>query len=194
MDDIDLSLSIILMANSRIPYRELADKFGMNVNSIHKRVKSLVESGIIENFNTKLNLTYFPNASNVLLFGTSRAKNTELLIDKLGEQECIYNATQGSGNYLYIHANIKNLNQLDSLVSFMKTVGEMDEFTVGLESSITGIELPESKAWDLSNLDFLIINSLKDNSRKPISEIAIEGGAFIISAFDKKRELNLQWK
>ncbi|UCD01518.1 MAG: Lrp/AsnC family transcriptional regulator, partial [Promethearchaeota archaeon] len=177
MDDIDLFLSMMLMGNSRIPYKELADTFGMSVNSIHKRVKSMVELGIIENFNTKLNLAYFPNASNVLLFGVSRAKNTELLIDKLGENECIYNATQGSGNYIYAHANIVNLNQLDSLVSFIKTVGEMDELTVGLESSVTGIESPETKTRDLSNLDFFIINSIKDNSRKPISEIALEVGA-----------------
>ncbi|MFX0105129.1 MAG: winged helix-turn-helix transcriptional regulator [Candidatus Hodarchaeota archaeon] len=177
MDDIDLFLSMMLMGNSRLPYKELADTFGMSVNSIHKRVKSLVELGIIQNFNTKLNLAYFPNAINVLLFGVSRAKKTDLLIDKLGENECIYNATQGSGNYIYVHANIENLNQLDSVVSFMKTVGKMAELTVGLESQPERFDFPQTKTRDLSNLDFLIINSLKDNSRKPISEIAVEVGA-----------------
>ncbi|MFW9826585.1 MAG: winged helix-turn-helix transcriptional regulator [Candidatus Thorarchaeota archaeon] len=177
MDDIDLFISMMLMGNSRIPYKELANTFGMSVNSIHKRVKSMVDLGIIKNFNTKISLSYFPNTSNVILFGVSRAKNAELLIDKLGENEFIYNATKGSSNYIYAHANIKNLNQLDSVVSFMKTVGEMDELTVGLESETGRFGYPETKIRDLSNLDFLIINSLKDNSRKNISDIAVEVGA-----------------
>jgi len=42
MDEIDISLSMALMVNSRIPYKELAEKFDMSVNSIHKRIKNLV--------------------------------------------------------------------------------------------------------------------------------------------------------
>jgi len=54
MDEIDLALSLMLMANSRASYKELADIFNMSVNSIHKRVKSLVELGIIQKFRTTL--------------------------------------------------------------------------------------------------------------------------------------------
>lgn len=180
MDDIDFFLSMMLMGNSRTPYKQLADTFGMSVNSIHKRVKSMVELKIIQKFNAKISYDYFPNASNVVLFGVSRASNTDILVDNLGINECIYNIAQGSGNYIYVHAYIENLNQLDSVVSFVKTTGEMDELIVGLESanlSRDRFDFPKTKTRDLSNLDFLIINSLKNNSRKPISEIAAEVGA-----------------
>jgi hypothetical protein len=104
----------------------------------------MVELKIIQNFNTKISYAYFPNASNVVLFGVSRAKNTDLLVDKLGNNECIYNIAQGSGNYFYIHAYIENLNQLDSIVSFVKTIGEMDELIVGLGSGVDRFDFPET--------------------------------------------------
>ncbi|TET56784.1 MAG: winged helix-turn-helix transcriptional regulator [Promethearchaeota archaeon] len=51
MDDIDFTISLLLMANSRRSYRELAEMFNMSVNSIYKRIKSMVDLGIIEIFN-----------------------------------------------------------------------------------------------------------------------------------------------
>lgn len=51
MDDIDFTISLLLMANSRRSYRELAEMFKMSVNSIYKRIKSMVDLGIIEIFN-----------------------------------------------------------------------------------------------------------------------------------------------
>jgi len=51
MDDIDFTISLLLMANSRRSYRELAEMFKMSVNSIYKRIKSMVDLDIIEIFN-----------------------------------------------------------------------------------------------------------------------------------------------
>ncbi|MHA2038055.1 MAG: winged helix-turn-helix transcriptional regulator, partial [Promethearchaeota archaeon] len=69
MDNIDFGISMMLAMNSRIPYRELAENFNMSVNSIHKRIKSMVDLGVIQNFNTKLSMLNFPNAVYAILFG-----------------------------------------------------------------------------------------------------------------------------
>ena len=68
MDEIDISLSMILMANSRTPYKELAEKFDMSVNSIHKRVKSLVDLEVIQGFKAKLGFPNFPGITNIIIF------------------------------------------------------------------------------------------------------------------------------
>ncbi|MFX1302322.1 MAG: winged helix-turn-helix transcriptional regulator [Promethearchaeota archaeon] len=56
MDNIDFTNFLLLLANSRRAYRELAEIFNLSVNSVHKRVKSMVDLGVIENFNVRLNI------------------------------------------------------------------------------------------------------------------------------------------
>jgi len=186
MDEIDFSICMMLMWNSRIPYRELAETFNMSVNSIHKRIKSMVNMGIIQNFNTKISGAYF-KVINVVMFGISKAKNRDELLEKLGEKEYIYNVTYASGNLIYIHAFIRNFNEVDSLVSFVRKEGEINELTVGLDSNSPSSGLEDFGDISFSELDFLIINALKNNSRKTVSDIAYEVG---ISTKTVTRHLN----
>ncbi len=191
MDEIDFGLCMSLVVNSRIAYRELAVNFNMSVNSIHKRIKSLVELGILHNFNTKLGSLNFPNSVNVIMFGNSKAENKNELLDKLGRHKCVFNVTRASGNLYYIHAYLKDFSGLNPLISFIRQEGEFDDLEIGLDSTppspnapITSETDPSSKSdtkvwpeeYRYSNLDFLIINSLKDNSRKPVTDIADEVG------------------
>ena len=174
MDEIDITISMMLMANSRMPYTELADTLQMSVNSVHKRVKSLVEIGALQNFHTKLSFFLFPNTANIIMFGESQIKNTKSLFDKLGKNECIYNVTQASGSMFFIHAYIENINGLDSLVSFVRKTGEIKELFVGLSKTNPPSNLIDSSDMSYSKLDYLIIQSLKNNSRKTISDVSKE--------------------
>ena len=84
MDEIDFSISMLLMANSRMPYKNLAEIFRISVNSIHKRIRSLVDLKIIQGFKARLGFANFPNVSNILMFGIPNIK------DKKGEEPIIY--------------------------------------------------------------------------------------------------------
>jgi len=175
LDEIDLKISMLLMANSRTPYKQIADVFHISVNSIHKRVKSLVESNIIQHFKARLGFANFPNISNIVMFGIPTVKDKKLLMEKLGENEYIYNISRASGNLFYIHAYIRNMNDLDSLVSFIRKTGKVSDLTVGIDRMMPPILITDKKK--LTNLDYLIVNSLKNNSRKTISDVAEEVGA-----------------
>ncbi len=176
MDEIDFFISLMLMGNSRKPYREFAEIFKMSVNSIHKRIKSLVNLGIIQNFRTRLGFNKFPSVVDAIIFGTSKAKEKKVTIEKLGKHECIYNVSQASGNLFYIHSHIRNLNELDSLVSYIRQIGKIDDLTIGLGKGSSTKNHEDLGDTSLSKLDYLIINSLKDNSRKTISDISDEVG------------------
>ncbi|MHA1912817.1 MAG: winged helix-turn-helix transcriptional regulator [Promethearchaeota archaeon] len=191
MDEVDFGICMMLVQNSRIPYRELAEVFKMSVNSVHKRIKSMVDIGIIRNFNTKLSILNFANPIHVIMFGSSNIENTAGLLEKIGSHECIFNVTQASNRLFYIYALLKNHNQLDPLVSFIRQNGEIDELEVGLVSFAPSPNAPlilnetqssnldtleEMSPTALPDLDYLIIDALKDNSRKPISDIADEVG------------------
>ena len=163
------------MANSRTPYKQLADNFHISVNSIHKRVKSLVELGIIKDFKARLGFGNFPNISNIVMFGVPNVKDKKLILKKLGENEYIYNISRASGNLFYIHAFIRNLNDLDSLVNFVRKTGRISELIVGIDRTTPPILIKDRKK--VTNLDYLIVDSLKDNSRKTNSDVAEEVGA-----------------
>lgn len=176
MDEIDIAISLMLMANSRIPYREFAEIFNMSVNSIHKRIKSMVDLKIIQNFQTKLGYFHFPNMVNLIMFGTSTTKNKREMMQKIGNHECVYNITQASGNLFYFHAHIRNLKDLDTIVSFIRKEGEINELTVGLDKGPPSGILDDLGDNAPSKLDYLIINALKNNSRKTISDVSNEIG------------------
>jgi DNA-binding Lrp family transcriptional regulator len=197
MDETDITILMVLLGNSRTPYQEIADMLNMSVNSIHKRIKNLVKLGIIRKFITKINLPY----NNVLLYGSSKAKNIDDVFQKLGNHENIYNVTQASNNYLIVHANIVELRDLDPIVSFVRKIGEIAELTVGLDKIREQIKGKDLWYWDIasdkntsdqqeipkSELHYYIINSIKENSRKTISDIADEIG---LSTKTVRRRLN----
>lgn len=67
MDKTDIFLIQLLLANSRLPYAELAKKLNLSVNAVHKRIQSLVEMGVIRRFTAKV--SHF--AVQVFIYGNS---------------------------------------------------------------------------------------------------------------------------
>lgn len=93
----------------------------------------------------------------------------------------------GGGNVLYIGAYLKNIAELEPLVRFIKEKAEVPEPTVGITFSPIPPFLQNAKTSSmLCELDFKIIRSLKDDSRKATSVIAEEIG---ISAKTVSRRL-----
>jgi DNA-binding Lrp family transcriptional regulator len=172
MDEIDIKICMLLMANSRTPYKEFAELFHISVNSIHKRIRSLVDLKIIQGFKARLGYSNFLNVSNIVMFGIPNVKNQKELLRVLGENENIYNVTRASGSLFYIYAYIRNTSELDYLVSHVRKVGKISELTIGIDRNGPSFSLKDTKK--LSDIDFFIIDSLKNNSRKKISDISNE--------------------
>ena len=51
-----MSLIMLLSANSRLSYAELAEKLNLSVNAVHKRIQLLIETGVIRMFTAKVGL------------------------------------------------------------------------------------------------------------------------------------------
>ncbi len=167
----------MLLTNSRLSYRELAEKLNLSVTAVHNRIQSLIETDIIRKFNAKLSLIA-KNGISILIFGTSKTNSVRDLNPKLEKHGSIYWLALGGGNILYIGAYLKNIAELDSLAHYVKEAAEIPELTVGITVSPippfmkVGVN-PETK---LCELDYKIIRSLKDDSRKATSVIAEELG------------------
>lgn len=188
MDKTDVILCQLLLANSRLSYRQLSQKLNLSVTAVHNRIQSLVELGIIRKFTTKLSLNV-KNGIHVMIFGLSKTKSIHDLNTKLQNQGSIYWLSIGGGNILYIGAYLRNIGELDSLVRFIKEITVMPEPTVGITvlPAPPLIKIGINAETTLCELDYKIVRSLKDNSRKATSEIAEELG---ISTKTIRRRLN----
>ncbi len=184
-----MSLIMLLSQDSRLSYAELADKLNLSVNAVHKRIQLLIQTGVICKFTAKVSL-FAEQATVVFLSGVSQLGSFQDLPDKLKAQGSIYWLAIGSGKFLYIGSCLKSLNELESLVDYVKKEAGILEPTVGIMSTAPVTPQPGHKLTDLSicDLDYKIIRSLKDNSRKAISDVADELG---ISAKTARRRLSL---
>jgi DNA-binding Lrp family transcriptional regulator len=179
LDKTDIILCQLLLANSRLSYRELADKLDLSVTAVHNRIQTLVTLGIIRKFTATPSILV-QNAIHILIFGISKTTSINNMKPKLEKQDSIYWLAVAGGNILYIGAYLRNIAELDGLVKFVKETAEIPEPTVGITGSpmppaLWKIKLKKDQA-ELCDLDYKIIRSLKDDSRKPTSQIAEEIG------------------
>jgi DNA-binding Lrp family transcriptional regulator len=177
MDNIDVALIQLLLANSRRSYGELAEQFGLSVNAVHKRIQALIEAGIIRKFTAKVS-TLAANGINVFISGTSQLATMQNLPDKMRTQGSIYWLAIGGAKYLYVGAYLKDITELEPIVSYVKKEAKIEEPTIGIMDIPAVPFISNSKSIDrkLCDLDYRIIHSLRDNARKAISEVAEETG------------------
>jgi DNA-binding Lrp family transcriptional regulator len=191
MDKTDIVLCQLLLGNSRLSYSELAGALDLSVTAVHKRIQDLIESRVIRKFTAKLSLFQL-GALHVLVFGRSKLSSVQSLPEKLESNGLIYWLSVSGGNYLYIGAYLQSIGELEGLVSFLEETAEMREPTVGISTYPLPLGfLPDIKNRNLYPLDYQIIFSLKDNSRKATSEVADELG---VSAKTVRRRLTRMMK
>jgi DNA-binding Lrp family transcriptional regulator len=187
MDKTDVILSLLLLINSRRSYRELADALNLSVTAVHNRIQSLIQAGIIRKFTAKVNIAA-TGALHVLVFGTSKASQLTDLRANLEKHGSVYWLAVGGGNYLYVGAYLKSINELEALVNYVKEAANIPEPTVGITTYHVNAPIAVLEKTDkhLFKLDYQIINALKDDSRKATSDIAEELG---VSAKTVRRRL-----
>ncbi|MFX0137208.1 MAG: Lrp/AsnC family transcriptional regulator [Candidatus Hodarchaeota archaeon] len=55
LDEIDRNILRILQENARTSYREIQDKLGISIGTIHNRISKLKKNGVIEGYTLRLN-------------------------------------------------------------------------------------------------------------------------------------------
>ncbi len=194
MDDIDRKLLILISANPRIHLQQLAKELGISRQAVHHRMQVMTEIGVVKGTIAGISISYL-DAVPVAIFGRSKTASIEETLNRLGESEFSRRAIFAGGNFLYVIGFLRNVSELGSYVEFVKREGEMLEPTVGIsclddglspDYSIDGVGKRKQSYKELSPLDLKIIASLKDDARRPISEIADMVG---VSAKTARRHL-----
>lgn len=181
MDAIDIAIIRELLINSRMTYKQLSNRIELTVPTIHKRVQSLIDKGIITSFKANLGIEYL-NAIQVHFLTTGKIKNLEKIIEEFNADENTATLHIGSNDHIHVGGLLKNISELDQYENYIKSKIGVNFQHVGLmnhsEYHTNWISRKEGnwKRIPLSNIDKKIIRFLHTDARKTISDIASEIG------------------
>ncbi len=170
MDEIDFIILKKLIENCRVTYRELAEIIDMSITTIHKRMKSLVDGGIINAFTARPSIIALKSLV-VVIFGTSKAKSLEAVSQELGQHESIMGIGIAGGKFLSIAAYLRNISELQEFSSYVSNTGQISEPIIGIVN-VPYMTTPEP----LTTIDYKILKSLNRDARKTIIDIAEDVG------------------
>jgi DNA-binding Lrp family transcriptional regulator len=196
MDRADVSLCLFLMTNSRTPYHELADKLGLSINAVHKRIGAMVNQGIIRAFTAHPSLLSL-GALSVWIYGRSEAAHPGDVHLRLKTDDRTYWVANSGGGFVYVGGYLRSISELDEFVAFVKREGEFSDPTIGIIPTVgmippfQGISpamrtRPPNES--LRPLDYQILASLRKDSRRPATDVAAE-----VKASAKTVHRRLEW-
>ncbi|MCK5310108.1 MAG: winged helix-turn-helix transcriptional regulator [Thermoplasmata archaeon] len=170
MDEIDLKLYELIADNPRCSYRDMADELGISTPAVHRRVQTAREQEILYGPIAMLSKD-FVKAVGVVIWGKTDAKNLKEVHKNLKDDDCALIITMMGGNILLVRSFLKNLNDLDKYVGFIREAAKMPDPVIGLAPM--GVKSKE-KDYDvkLTKVDFKIMSALYKDSRMSVSDIS----------------------
>ena len=168
MDETDIALLNILVADSRTSLRDLAAELGMSVTAVRKRLAALDRSGVIRGYRTVLDPDVL-GAVEVMVFGHMDAVDLDGAIDKIGRSRYTYEIAVAGGNDLYVRAYIDSLDELDEYAAFVARTSDMATPSTGI---VHPEQRPDPKDGGLSNLDVRLVNAFRSDSRRAYADAA----------------------
>ena len=122
LDEIDRNILRILQNDARTSYREIQDKLGISIGTIHNRISKLKKNGVIEGYTLRLNNEKLGYKLTFLIRIDCDGKFTEEILEDLKEipEVCSIFHTTGEQSAALIcrfkesedvHSFIRELNQ-----------------------------------------------------------------------------------
>jgi len=122
LDEIDRNILRILQKDARTSYREIQDKLGISIGTIHNRISKLKKNGVIEGYTLRLNNEKLGYKLSFLIRINCDGKFTDEILEDLKEihEVCSIFHTTGEQSAALIcrfkesedvHSFIRELNQ-----------------------------------------------------------------------------------
>ena len=179
MDEIDLQLCQLLVANSRRPQRELADELGIGVAGVHRRIQSLVDEKVVRGFTANISCEYL-HAVRAQVDGVCECQSVEDTLDRLGAIGPVSSVLTSAANLTALTLILRRIEDLGPTVEQIREILQMPKPKVTISTKIYVGAEPVGRDFtsdrELSRIDYRIINSLHCNARKPIIDVADEIG------------------
>ena len=139
LDDIDRDIIRILQENAKTSYREIQDKLGISIGTIHNRITKLESSEIIEGYTLKLNNIKLGYKFTFLIRVQIDGKHTSEILESLREKPEVCSIFHTTGEQSA--ALICRFKEPENVHDFIREVNEKQWVT----KTISNMVLKESK-------------------------------------------------
>jgi DNA-binding Lrp family transcriptional regulator len=136
MDETDLRLFQLVSADARQSYREMAEKLGLTVQAVHRRMKAIEDEGILHCFTAHLSVPYL-GAVPVYMSGISRATSVDAVLEGLRADDSVELVMTSSGSRLFICSLLRGISDLEPHLDIVRKAAMLEEpFPMGIEGVI----------------------------------------------------------
>ncbi len=119
----DLTLIKELMKNSRIPYTELAEMFGVSEAAIRKRIRRLKEKGVIRKYTLDVDVRKLGFEIRALIGVDTLPEYFLSVVDMLKQREEVVSLYTCSGDHMILLETwARNSDELISFVKFLESI------------------------------------------------------------------------
>ncbi|MFW9969467.1 MAG: Lrp/AsnC family transcriptional regulator [Candidatus Odinarchaeota archaeon] len=117
LDEIDRDILRILQNDARTSYREIQDKMGISIGTIHNRISKLKKNGVIEGYTLRLNNEKLGYKLTFLIRINCDGKFTEKILNELSKipEVCSIFHTTGEQSAALI-CRFKEANQVHEFI------------------------------------------------------------------------------
>lgn len=124
MDAYNEKILTELQQNARISYTELGKKIGLSGPAVKERVIRMEESGIIEGYQAKLNLSKLGYSLTAIINFKMNPGNIQKFIDKLQKMPQVIECNRiTGGDNMIIKVALRNARELEKLINILIEYG-----------------------------------------------------------------------
>jgi DNA-binding Lrp family transcriptional regulator len=157
--------------------RDLADRLEISVQATHRRMQNLKTTGVIRRYISFLSVEYL-RTSRVYSSGRTQIEDYQELRRLLKDNDMVYVVLVASEDFVYISFIPREMNDLDAIVTFLKSKIRIQNPLISIESQVCFGDIILNRSYtgppELTAVDYRIVHALQENSRKGIDEIAGE--------------------
>ncbi|MHA2008874.1 MAG: Lrp/AsnC family transcriptional regulator [Promethearchaeota archaeon] len=127
LDEIDKNILKILQDNARTSYREIQDRLGISIGTIHNRISKLKEHGVIEGYTLKLNNVKLGYKLSFLIRINCDGKHTEEILKEISSKPEVCSVFHTTGEQSA--ALICRFKDSESVHEFIRELNEKEYVT-----------------------------------------------------------------
>ncbi len=182
LDLVDKGILLELKGYCRLPYATLARHFGLTVNAVKKRVKKLIEMGVIVDFVAVLNRGLVGGGLKEKVFAwvwTDGSEDEEVFIQRLGAFPSVYSVWKTTRKTYGVYSPVSGFSAVSKLVRFLQKIVPVTRVEI---DGLVPLDSPgartvlSSQRWcyefNFTKSDLLVLRCLKEDPRMPIQTIA----------------------
>ncbi len=117
LDSTDLAIIELLKKNARYPYKKIAEKLGLSESAVRKRVKKLVEKGVIKKFTIEVDTEKMGKSITAFIKVNHAGFKADKVIKSLVKIPEVEEAFYMSGKCgILLRVSVDSIKALDQLV------------------------------------------------------------------------------